>query len=183
MEKPIKTLLLIDDDENFRKILSLVMRGIPDQIIEATDGKSGIELIKKHKPQVIISDYNMPGLNGLELLKQLKEEDSKVPVIWLTGNGTRELFRDAWRFGVYDFFEKPVDTQLLKESVKSAFNFGEKFIVDRKPNFLTRVKHKDVQLMLETELYENLIEHCAQKGISLTTLLHHLISEELSKKK
>jgi DNA-binding NtrC family response regulator len=180
--EPQKKLMLIEDDEDFRGLLASTMKGIASEIFEASDGQRGLELIKKCQPHVIISDYSMPKLNGLELLKFLREQKIYVPVIWLTGNGTQDLFREAWRFGVFDFFEKPVDTQKLKECVTVALSSGLEFNLQRKPSFLGRVHHKDIQLSIESDLYEKFVSVCLSEGTSMTSLIHHLMSEEVEKK-
>lgn len=174
-----KTLLIIEDEDDVRQVIRDALSAPDLRILEAPDGKSGLEMIRVNKPQVILSDYNMPGLNGLELLRLLKEDNVQTPVIWLTGRGSPELFRDAWRTGVYDFFEKPADFEELRACVQGAFISGLDFNINRKPNFMNRLQHHQFQLSLELQLYHRFAEHCQKNGLSLTSMIHHLIAREL----
>lgn len=101
-------ILHIDDNELDLQLVSLSLQkrdpGI--QISTATDGREGLE--KRHgiQPDVIVSDYQMPGMSGLELLKQIRETGDRTPFIFLTGQGNESLAIEALRAGADDYFTK-----------------------------------------------------------------------------
>ena len=176
-----KSLLVIDDEAEIREILTTLFEDQFSTILQAEDGKMGLELIRTQKPSVIISDYNMPKLNGLELLKFLRDEGIKIPVIWITGNATRDLIRDAWISGVYDVFEKPFNFSELIECSISALDWGKDYNALRVPSFIAKMKAREVHLSIDKKNYEELIQICEERGTSMTSLINRLIEDELRK--
>jgi DNA-binding NtrC family response regulator len=175
-----KTLLIVEDEPEIRAILRAHLEASVQKIVEAADGKTALQFIATEKPDIIISDYNMPGMNGLELLRTLKELKTQIPVIWTTGYASRELFREAWRAGVYDFFEKPFNLEQVVDCVRGALNSGP-----QQNNYaissLCKVGYSEFPLIVEKELLKRIQDHCAKSGTSLTTLLVAFIQAELNK--
>ena len=101
--------LLVDDEIEFITTLSerLILRGI--QTSMATDGESALRRIEKDPPDVVIMDLLMPGINGLELLKQIGSRNPDVRVILLSGRGNEEDCQEGKLLGAVDFLIKPVD--------------------------------------------------------------------------
>ena len=101
--------LLVDDEIEFITTLSerLMLRGI--QTSMATDGESALRRIEKDPPDVVIMDLLMPGINGLELLKQIESRNPDVRVILLSGRGNEEDCQEGKLLGAVDFLIKPVD--------------------------------------------------------------------------
>ena len=101
--------LLVDDEIEFITTLSerLMLRGI--QTSMATDGESALRRIEKDPPDVVIMDLLMPGINGLELLKQIGSRNPDVSVILLSGRGNEEDCQRGKLLGAVDFLIKPVD--------------------------------------------------------------------------
>ena len=100
--------LLVDDEIEFITTLSerLILRGI--QTSMATDGESALRRIEKDPPDVVIMDL-LPGINGLELLKQIGSRNPDVRVILLSGRGNEEDCQEGKLLGAVDFLIKPVD--------------------------------------------------------------------------
>ncbi|MEO6547188.1 MAG: response regulator, partial [Ferruginibacter sp.] len=109
-----KSILIIDDDEAIRQYL---VRLFKDSylILQAENGKTGLEAAQKHLPDLIISDIQMPPLNGIELCKAVKENEqlSHIPVILLTGATSEELKLRGVEGGADDYIVKPFDNTLL----------------------------------------------------------------------
>ncbi len=175
-----KTILIIEDEPDLMDILQEVFQK-NFNILKAEDGKKGLEMIRDFKPTLILTDFFMPRLNGLELLKILKEENIKIPVIWITGYACPELIRDAWTSGVFDFFEKPLNFKDLKSAVDVGIFWGESFNVNRRPNWVSRMVAKEVVFSIYNENYKKLIKVCEARGISITSFLNNLIESELKK--
>ncbi len=112
--KKIK-ILLIDDEEEFASTLAerLELRGYIAKI--SKDGESGISLLTHDSFDIVILDLMMPGLNGLDTLKQIKEINKHLPVILLTGHGSTQDGTKGISIGAFDFLIKPLD---IKELIK-----------------------------------------------------------------
>jgi DNA-binding NtrC family response regulator len=114
--------LIIDDDEWNRQIMKETLRTEGYQLFEAIDGESGITAVRKENPDVVITDYLMPGINGLEVLIETHKIKSSLPVILLTGFGDVGLTIKSIQLGAFDYLEKPVKSSHLKTVVREALN-------------------------------------------------------------
>jgi DNA-binding response OmpR family regulator len=84
-------ILIVDDDENYLLLTSLELRDEGWQAITATDGQEAMEFFESEKPDVVIVDFNMPGIDGIALLKEMKESRPEIPVAIFTGYDQRAL--------------------------------------------------------------------------------------------
>jgi CheY-like chemotaxis protein len=118
-EMPSKV-LLVDDEREFVQTLSerLLMRDMGSAI--AYDGESALNLIKKDEPEVIIVDLKMPGINGLEILRKVKETRPEIEVIVLTGHGNEEDRKLCMELGAFAYLQKPLDINVLSETIQQA---------------------------------------------------------------
>lgn len=115
-------ILLIDDEVEFTSTLSerLILRGYNARTAE--DGEAGISHILSESVDVVVLDLMMPGLSGLETLKQIKSINNSLPVILLTGHGSTKEGIEGMQLGAFDYLMKPLDIDTLIEKVTSAFN-------------------------------------------------------------
>ena len=114
------TLMVIDDNDEIRSYIKKIFT--PGYtVIEAQNGVVGLELIKKHMPDVVISDIIMGGISGLDLCRLIKADQaiSHTPVILLTGDTTPDIMLKSIEEGAIDFLRKPFDKELLIARVKS----------------------------------------------------------------
>ena len=120
-KKEIKV-LLVDDEVEFIDTLGqrLRMRGLAVDIVY--DGEQALSFVKKTEPDVIVLDLKMPGLHGIEVLKEVKKLKPHVQVIILTGHGTDKDDEEARKLGGFDFMRKPADIDLLVAKIKEAFS-------------------------------------------------------------
>ncbi|AYF89592.1 sigma-54 dependent transcriptional regulator [Pseudomonas sp. JS3066] len=123
--------LLIDDDPHLRQALSqtLDLAGLKVQTLGDAQGVA--EKIDKDWPGVVVTDIRMPGIDGLELLKQLRERDPDLPVLLITGHGDVPLAVQAMRAGAYDFLEKPFPSDQLLDSVHRALDLRRLVLENR----------------------------------------------------
>ena len=119
LEMPSK-LLLVDDERTFAQTLSerLSLRDIGSLV--AYDGESALNLIKEEEPEVMILDLKMPGIDGIEVLKRVKQTNPQIEVIILTGHGSEMDRQRCLELGAFAYLEKPVDVNLLSETIKKA---------------------------------------------------------------
>ncbi|MBU1195911.1 MAG: response regulator [Proteobacteria bacterium] len=113
-------ILLIDDELEFISTLSerLELRGYTSKI--AQDGETGITMIENETFDVAIIDLMMPGLNGLDTLRHIKNTNNALPVILLTGHGSTKDGMEGMRIGAFDFLMKPLDINELLKKIKLA---------------------------------------------------------------
>lgn len=175
--------LLVDDEVEITEMLGEEMqrRNIP--FIVADNGKLALELIESKKPRVIVSDYKMPGLNGIELLQYLRNLKSQIPVIWVTGYADSETARRAWEMGVFHLFEKPVDIREVGLEVEKALSITPESMVSFQPTYLTdvmREKHfQKVQIEIDKALYEKVRTRCLENAISINSYVLQLLQKSV----
>lgn len=112
--------LVIDDEENIRLVLSelLSMRGFSTS--QAPDGPSGVKEFSRFRPHAVLLDHRMPGMDGFETLRALKEIDPAVPVIFLTAYADIQSAVEAIKNGAHDFVTKPADMESLTLLIRKA---------------------------------------------------------------
>ncbi len=114
----MKTILVVDDDEGIRKFLSEFLQWLSYNVIEAEDGLEGLNLAITQKPDLILSDIEMPRLNGYELLEKLQDLNlERIPVIILSGNVTADARNYALQLGAVEFLSKPFLTDTILETL------------------------------------------------------------------
>lgn len=118
-EVPSKV-LLVDDERDFVQTLSerLIMRDMGSAV--AYDGESALSMIQEEEPEVMILDLKMPGIDGIEVLRQVKSTNPDIEVIVLTGHGTEKDKDVCMELGAFAFLQKPVDIQLLSQTLMKA---------------------------------------------------------------
>ena len=121
-----KTILIIDDEKDFCTVLSDSLSQDRYRVVTAFNGKTALQLAKKEKPDLILLDIKMPGMDGIEVLKKIKKMREEIAVIMFTAFGTLETAREAMKLGAYDYVTKPVDLFLLKSLVKEVLREGTK---------------------------------------------------------
>ncbi|HVO85132.1 MAG TPA: response regulator [Syntrophobacteria bacterium] len=114
--------LIVDDEEDFRKTLAtrLHFRDLPSETAE--NGEEALRFVREQaEPDVMVLDLRLPGMDGLEILRQTKLAYPDMEVIILTGYGTGAAEAEARQLGAFDYLQKPVPVDLLAEKIKSAY--------------------------------------------------------------
>ncbi|MFH0772275.1 MAG: response regulator [Candidatus Omnitrophota bacterium] len=117
-----KKILIIDDEADFADTLSFSLESNGFAVVSAPDGPSGIEKLKSEKPDLIILDLMMPGMDGYEVAKRLKADNatSKIPIIVLTASVTPDLKQKVCSIQAIDCVTKPCDLEDLVDKIKKA---------------------------------------------------------------
>jgi two-component system, NtrC family, nitrogen regulation response regulator NtrX len=113
-------LLVVDDESGVRGALVQLFEYEGHEVRDAEDGHDGIAFAKEFRPDVIFLDVKMPGLDGLDVLARLREDDPDALVVMISGHGTIDTAVEATRKGAYDFLEKPLDTDRLLVTLRRA---------------------------------------------------------------
>jgi len=106
------TVLIIEDDQEARVRLAKSIRREGFNVLTADDGKVGIDIAAKERPEIIVTDFNLPGANGLEVIKRVKALDADVEVILITAFGEFKTVVSAFNEGILDYIKKPIDLDL-----------------------------------------------------------------------
>ncbi len=117
-------ILVVDDFKTMRKIIKNILTQLGfKNIMEADDGTTALELLKKQKVDLIISDWNMPKMNGLELLKTVRSDDNlkDIRFIMVTAEAQKESVIEAIKHGVNQYVVKPFTPETLKEKLEKVF--------------------------------------------------------------
>ncbi len=112
--------LLVDDEREFVQTLSerLEMREVGSHAVY--DGESALDMVRQDEPEVMILDLKMPGIDGIEVLRRVKAENPAIEVIILTGHGSEEDRETCMGLGAFAYLHKPVDIDVLSETLKKA---------------------------------------------------------------
>ena len=126
-------ILIIEDEEPIRRVLVRILSDEDSKFIiqEASDGKKGLDLIKKESFDLVLCDIKMPKVDGIELLQRTRKTNTTLPFIMLTGHGNVETAVESMKLGAYDFISKPPDLNRLINSVRNALEKKELVIENK----------------------------------------------------
>ncbi len=114
-------ILVVDDEPHMTRMLTRLFRQIPAAEVEAAlSGEEALAKFEKFAPLVVVSDIKMAGMDGMELLRRVREIDPTVSVVLITGYGTIEMAVEALKLGAYDFIQKPFDSDRILHIVERA---------------------------------------------------------------
>jgi len=121
----LSKILLIEDDETMRDGMSLILKRAGHEVADVSNGPAGIELCRKEKFDLVITDYKMEEMNGIEVLEKVKSIDEGTEVLIVTAYGTIDLAVEAMRKGAADYITKPFTPGEFTIRVKKVLKFGE----------------------------------------------------------
>lgn len=114
-----KQILICDDEEGVRESLNLIL-GEEYNLAFTDNGTEALHYLEKANPDLIIMDIKMPQKNGLETLKELRQQNPKVKVIMITGYQSVETASEASKYGIVEYITKPFESSIVKETVQKA---------------------------------------------------------------
>ncbi len=151
-------LLIIDDEEDFLDTIAkrLEMRGF--DVTTASDGYKALEAVKSKKYDIALLDLKMPGLDGFEVLRELKREHKYIEVIILTAHGSVEAAFDCSKLGAYGFLTKPYRFEELISNIKDAYETRLKKKFENDDDMLQKVYARLAGIPLEAESALDMLE-------------------------
>ncbi|UCG81501.1 MAG: response regulator [Desulfobacterales bacterium] len=113
-------ILVIDDEESIRKLMKIVLTHKGHEVATAETGEKGLEIFQTERPPIVVTDLKMPGIDGLEVLKRIKDIAPDTRVIVITGHGDMKSAIEALQLEASDFINKPVTDEALSIAIKRA---------------------------------------------------------------
>jgi two-component system nitrogen regulation response regulator NtrX len=120
--------LIVDDEDAVRSSLKMIFEYEGYDVLLAANGPVGLKLAEQEQPDLVFLDIKMPQMDGLEVLKKLKEKDGAPPVVILSGHGTVKTAVEAVKLGAFDFIEKPPESERILIAARNAL--GQKRLVE-----------------------------------------------------
>jgi anti-anti-sigma factor len=116
----MEKILVIDDEKPTLMMFRLTLAAYGYEVLTAENGQQGLELFGRERPSIVLTDIKMPGMNGIEVLKQVKAIDPSTEVIVITGHGDMDLAIQALNLDATDFINKPIQRHLLEQAIQRA---------------------------------------------------------------
>ncbi|MBI5498220.1 MAG: response regulator [Deltaproteobacteria bacterium] len=115
------TVLVVEDEEVVRRILAALLTDLGHQVLEAGDGEAAVQLMDSHTPDLVITDKNLPGISGLDVLRAARERHPHAALMVVTGYASYESVVEALRLGACEYMEKPfLDLKAIQDRVRAA---------------------------------------------------------------
>ena len=146
-----KKVLLIDDDESLRRVVEVFLQDFGIRVTTAPNGEKGLELFAQDPVPLVITDIQMEGTSGIEVLKKIKADFPETMVILITAFGTVETAVSAMKLGAFDYLTKPFSRDQLKLAVEKAFTF-----------FDLQEENSILRARLSVESFPSIIAHSSQ---------------------
>ena len=159
------SILLVDDEADIREVLSLSLSDMGYEVYSAENGKEALRIFREVNPPIVLTDIKMPGIDGIELLCQIKEENPDTQVVMITGHGDMGLAIKSLQHEAIDFITKPINVDALDIALKRVHDkiFMEQKLKEYTANLEALVREK-------TELQD----HLSSLGIMIGSISHNI---------
>lgn len=159
-------ILVVDDEEGIRKVLRISLSESGYHVLTAGHGKDAMDIVRSEHPAIVLADIKMPGMDGIELLRRIKEENPDTEVIMMTGHADLDLAINSLRYEAADFITKPINFDALEVALKRV---NERIWMKDKIR-----EYTDTLEQLVTEKTQKLVEAERMAGIgqAVATLAH-----------
>jgi signal transduction histidine kinase len=115
-----ETILLVDDEEGIRKVLSLSLREAGYRVLTAKSGQEALDVFARERPAIVLTDIKMPGMDGIEILRRIKSLGPDTEIIMITGHGDIDLAIQSIKLDATDFVTKPINDDILDIALRRA---------------------------------------------------------------
>ncbi len=141
-----RKILVIDDESSIRELFYRALTRVGYEVMTVPTGKEGIEVTGTQKPDLVLLDFKMPGMNGVEVLKKIRSFDNQVKIIMTTGFGSEELEREARMSGAGGFLRKNLGIDVIVRAInrilqpEEGYEMGKILVVDDEPAIRSLLK-------------------------------------------
>ncbi|MBT4034376.1 MAG: sigma-54-dependent Fis family transcriptional regulator [Candidatus Marinimicrobia bacterium] len=154
-------ILIIDDEKNIRLTLRDILEDEGHHVLEAGTGEDGLALLKNENVDLVLLDVRLPGMDGIEVLKGIREIDETLDVIMISGHATVGTAVDALRIGAYDFLEKPLSLARVKLAIR---NLSEKQTLAKRSAVIQQTQKDKYRLVGTSPQIEQVLETARRVG-------------------
>ncbi len=143
LRKP--NVLVVDDEELYRRALQRILARVGYEVVCARDAHEALGIVSSERVDLVLSDVQMPGLNGIELVRQIRDQEPDLPCIVLTGHGSAETSVEAMQAGAFWYLEKPFEQDrldVIRKLVNQAIEHGRLRSENRRLHRELQSKHK-----------------------------------------
>ena len=166
-----KKILLVDDDHDFRWATGNILQAAGYRVVYAQDGEEALGFLEKDVPDLVLLDFRMPGLDGLQVATVMKQRISAVPIVMITAYAEIDSAVKAMKMGVYDYVTKPVDNNDLLFTIKRALEKQDLVQeVERLRNILSE-RASLYKLMGKSDQVKKLVRHVERVAPTAFTVL------------
>jgi signal transduction histidine kinase len=158
-----KKLLLVDDEEDIRDVLCISLMDMGYEVFSAVNGKEALEIFHRQTPPIVLTDIKMPVMDGIELLRRIKQENPETEVLMITGHGDMDLAIRSLKHEASDFLTKPINIDILEIALKRV---ADKILIRRK---LIEYTHSLEALVREKA---ELQDHLSSLGLMIGSISH-----------
>ncbi|WP_084413546.1 response regulator [Desulfovirgula thermocuniculi] len=118
--------LVVDDAKFMRTVLGSILQKMGCEVVEAENGLEAIERYEKHRPDLVTMDITMPGMDGVEAVKRLREVDPSAKIIMVSAMGQKDFVLKSIQYGALDFIVKPFQEERVRSAVEKALKGVQK---------------------------------------------------------
>ncbi len=147
-----ETVLIVDDDPRGRHMVSLALRGRGYRIVQAEDGEEALEILQREEVALLLTDVQMPGMSGLDLLRELRDRRRDLMVIVMTAYGSEEVAVEAMKLGANDYLTKPIDTRELLVVVRE--NIEKQRLAKERARLVEQLRETSHDLVTRIDILE-----------------------------
>ncbi len=186
MKNSNHTILLAEDEEGVRKNIAEYLTLTYGNVYEADNGRKAYDLYHEVEPDLVITDINMPGMDGLSLVEKIRELDKEVPIIIISAHSDKEKLLRAIKLNLVDYIIKPIERKTLKALIRKAFvndeehvsaaktvSLGEGFVFDHAHKMLYRYERR-VELTRHQRLLIDILVQQKNQVVSGTDIFFHV---------
>ena len=179
-------LLYVEDDDGVRNVNLRILKRMFNNVYEGINGEDGYEKYKEHQPDIIITDLKMPKLDGISLVKKIREEDSKVKIIITTAFTDEKNLIDAVELDIVRYVVKPLNQRNLIPALEKAVSqmddvdiikIGEEIFLDIKNHILIN-KNKETQLARKEFMFLEILVKNRNRTVTYEEIENHIWYEE-----
>ena len=157
------TLLLVDDEQDIREVLAISVADMGYNVLEAEDAEEALRVFNEHLPPMVLTDIKMPGMDGIELLREVKRRNPDTEVVMITGHGDMDLAIKSLKYAATDFITKPINVDALEIALKRV---KDKIIMKRQLQEYTQ--NLEALIREKTELQD----HLSSLGLMIGSISH-----------
>ena len=158
-------ILLVDDEEDIRDVVRLSLSDMGHEVVVAENGNEAFRIFKEIHPPVVMTDIKMPGLDGIELLQRIKQDDPEAEVVMITGHGDMDLAVKSLQHEAVDFVTKPINVDALEIALKRVHDK-----ISMKKQLKAYTEHLETLIREKSELQDRL----SSLGLMIGSISHNI---------